>query len=130
MWTVSIKSVVFDYSNVVYSLLLIVTNAHSNSKRMWGGFVWRLSAKKNSGRSRVKTPLSSQRPSSAQSRHVINTPPKRFLSQAPTVIAGYYCVCFRVLTNLFLVLYQIGSSCVYAVFIASNLKAVSDDQGS
>lgn len=29
------------------------------------------------------------------------------------------------ITNLFLVLYQIGSSCIYVVFIASNLKAVS-----
>lgn len=29
------------------------------------------------------------------------------------------------ITNLFLILYQIGSSCVYVVFIASNLKAVS-----
>jgi len=33
--------------------------------------------------------------------------------------------CFRLITNLFLVLYQIGSSCIYVVFIASNLKAVS-----
>lgn len=32
----------------------------------------------------------------------------------------------RLITNLFLVLYQIGSSCIYVVFIASNLKAVGD----
>ncbi|VVC32157.1 Amino acid transporter, transmembrane domain [Cinara cedri] len=30
------------------------------------------------------------------------------------------------ITNLFLVLYQIGSSCIYVVFIASNLKAIGD----
>lgn len=29
------------------------------------------------------------------------------------------------MTNMFLVLYQIGSSCIYVVFIASNLKVVS-----
>lgn len=33
------------------------------------------------------------------------------------------------MTNLFLVLYQIGSSCIYVVFIASNLKAVSNHLG-
>lgn len=32
----------------------------------------------------------------------------------------------RMMTNLFLVLYQIGSSCIYVVFIASNIKAVGD----
>ncbi|CAH1713516.1 proton-coupled amino acid transporter-like protein CG1139 isoform X1 [Aphis gossypii] len=32
----------------------------------------------------------------------------------------------RMMTNMFLVLYQIGSSCIYVVFIASNLKVVGD----
>ncbi|XP_025408112.1 proton-coupled amino acid transporter-like protein CG1139 isoform X2 [Sipha flava] len=32
----------------------------------------------------------------------------------------------KMMTNLFLVLYQIGSSCIYVVFIASNLKAIGD----
>lgn len=30
------------------------------------------------------------------------------------------------MTNMFLVLYQLGSSCIYVVFIASNLKVVSE----
>ncbi|XP_050540820.1 proton-coupled amino acid transporter-like protein CG1139 isoform X2 [Daktulosphaira vitifoliae] len=36
----------------------------------------------------------------------------------------------RFITKLFLVLYQIGSSCVYIVFISSNLKAIADNYSS
>ncbi|XP_050432497.1 proton-coupled amino acid transporter-like protein CG1139 isoform X1 [Adelges cooleyi] len=33
----------------------------------------------------------------------------------------------RMITKLFLVLYQIGSSCIYIVFIAKNLKSIGDN---
>lgn len=36
-----------------------------------------------------------------------------------------YLFCFRVFANMFLLLYQLGSCCIYFVFVASNIKAVS-----
>lgn len=37
-----------------------------------------------------------------------------------------YFFCFRNITNVFLLIYQLGSCSVYLVFVASNIKAVAD----
>lgn len=39
----------------------------------------------------------------------------------------FYTYIYRHIVNTFLLIYQLGTCCVYVVFVASNIKAIADN---